>query len=239
MDTFLKQLLVERSAEPSLVVVDNARYHTDRWSKLPGRVRFSLLPSKGDPTTQGAKSKRNKKHVGRSLSHSISRTTEDRWSCSTSESPSPRREKLNATTIKSAPLAPPSCPQRQQSIEVTAETLALMSCSDVTCNEAPNFPERKQSVEYSPNTVLDNAGHLPRMPERQTSDAFGGFTCLPPPPMTMESAKKSLPAPQLGFFSSRVKRSEASLLDDDDDSDDDMIGQSLPRPMLIMKNSTL
>ncbi|CAB9504778.1 expressed unknown protein [Seminavis robusta] len=240
MDTFIKALLVERSQSDRTfapLVVDNARHHAERWSELPRRVRTSLLLNNVDPTRIHKAA--NRKFVGRSNSLG----SEDRWtSCGDSSPKQQRRPNKQAA----APLAPPACPQRQQSIEVTAETLALMgACSDTDCAHlAPSCPQRRKSVEIShisPNSVMMLPPNLPKMPERKSSeDSDLLYSSVPPPPMTIQ--KKNNTAPLLGSFSSSVKRSSSSLLDDDSDSDEEeFMGGSTrfhnPKPQLL-KNFT-
>lgn len=227
MDSFMKTLLVERSLvvsqESCTVVVDNARCHPQSWSKMPRRIRNSLM-MKSDLRSSSMPQTRRKKDVRRTKSGSSSRgrptrksrpvTVDDpcssRWKSISNTKQ--RQQPAAAVTQTSVVPAPPSCPQRQQSIEVTPQDWANV-------------------MKGGPSSVLESlqeeAG--PRMPKRQTSEGLGqDVSSLPPPPMSLDTkldtSRNSEPLLVTSSFSKVVKRSRASLLDDDDDdesTDDD------------------
>lgn len=228
MDSFLKSLLVEQQADictnDCIVVVDNARLHPDSWSELPTRLRDNLT-LKSDPFHSAKPLTRRKKKQANqccNIPHALEAPCPTRWGCSnkcnsttTNKSKKLKQKKQPALTPSAAP-APPSCPQRQKSIEVT--------------------PQDWANLKNSPSSVLDSVTEEgPRMPKRQASVALESADSLPPPPMMLttttmpvisrsssptrsnrDSESSMLFSPD---FSKKVKRSSVSLLDDDSDSE--------------------
>lgn len=228
MDSFLKSLLVEQQSDictnDCIVVVDNARLHPDSWSELPTQLRDNLT-LKSDPFhSTKPLTRRRKKQVNQccNRTHALEAPCPTRWGCSnkcnsaTSTKGNKSRQKKQPALAPSAAPAPPSCPQRQKSIEVT--------------------PQDWANLKNSPSSVLDSlAEEGPRMPKRQASVALESADSLPPPPMMLTTTTLPVPTrssspirsssattPTMLFspdFSRKVKRSSVSLLDDDSDSE--------------------
>lgn len=235
MDIFLKTLMMERSfscpdqlnnlSDSSCILVDdNARCHTERWSRLSRKVRSQMYPR-----SERKKIRSRSVNVNRSLSNNSTEGASSRWmSMESSQNGSPRSVggptgvgslQLDGGIAEAAIPAPPCCPQRQKSIEVNQQQLAQHirdNTSQDICSNLPRAPQRQQSVEVSSsnaaailykNNNRNNDAVAPaeeqlrqplRMPQRQTSDQPDSsdevMPPLPPPPPNT-SLKKHQPHP--------------------------------------------
>ena len=206
MDSFLKSLLAAQPipTKRCVVVVDNAKYHPERWTKLPRKVRSNLLK-----TYQSAKLNR-----GVDL-HSSSRWGIEgsgrtpRTSLSDSAIPRPPSQPQRQQSLGAAPL-PPSQPQRQKS--VSSEEIAPISATAVSQRKRaplpPTQPRRHPSIDVQDwvppssrppftgingmNTLKEEASpEVPRMPRRKPSQDLRGSWHSKSPQMPQSRKKKT------------------------------------------------
>lgn len=191
MDSFLQSLLCEHlttncssdsdsgSATECLVEVvdDNARFHSSSWKEIPLSLRDRLTLEGDVPNTPPLR-RRPQQPAHCQLENPCS----TRWGSAV-----PKKQQATSEPVP----APPACPQRQRSIEVTPQNWAsIKSNSSVVleplAEEVPRKPQRQASVcmESLPSSALAQlessaaaaaaAEELPRKPQRQASVALDG-----------------------------------------------------------------
>ena len=141
MDSFLKTLLVEDCS--CVVVVDNARCHHERWSDMPRRLRHSLTLESDKINTPPLRRKRKKQGVKRSTTHPARRNMDNPCQTRWGTAAAAQKKQPSASDDSCSVPAPPSCPQRQKSIEVKKQQSASRSAVPAP----PSCPQRQQSLE--------------------------------------------------------------------------------------------
>ena len=243
-----------------VVVDDNARCHNQRWSRLSRRVRGQMNPRSQSEHKKKTRSKSgNPNQASRTANHNDSdgsinsNNSSSRWVSMEGGASIPSRSSNNGKRPASAPSngskqpkdiacaipAPPSCPQRQQSIEVNQHQLQQhMARERIDANtdcetSLPRAPQRKQSIEIS-----SGGGH--KKPAALTG--VGSFTSLTNTKNLFNNNSKLIPViHEEQLDTPRMPQRKASVFDNTipmDGRNDIGINAPIPPPMSSLGSSS-